>query len=69
MFENKSVPQLGISLHRCILINCDSVLMGAGGGGATLRPFGLDLPRLEDEESAEEVAQHVARFVECCGLP
>ena len=69
VFENKSVPQLGISLHRCILINCDSVLMGAGGGGATLRPFGLDLPRLEDEESAEEVAQHVARFVECCGLP
>ena len=61
-----------VCLNRCIIVACDSVLMGRGGGAATVRPFGLDLPHLNDEPENEEneVMQHVglANFRACYGL-
>jgi hypothetical protein len=63
-----------VRLNRCIIVACDSVLMGRGGGDATVRPFGLDLPYLDDEPENEEESeemQHVglANFRACYGLP
>ena len=47
--------KLDVRLHRCIVVSCDSVLMGNGGGPATIRPFGLDLEHLDDEVDEDEV--------------
>ena len=43
--------------------------MGNGGGAATVRPFGLDLPQLDDEVDDHDVPHGFASFNECCGLP
>jgi hypothetical protein len=61
-----------VQLNQCIIVGCDSVLMGNNGGPGIVRPFGIDLPRLDDEE--EEIVDNeeilgLATFVECVGLP
>ena len=62
--------KLDVRLHRCIVVSCDSVLMGNGGGPATIRPFGLDLEHLDDEvDDDEEQGTSLASFHDCFGLP
>jgi hypothetical protein len=66
---DNTLPSLEVVLDRCIVVGCDSVLMGHGGGAATVRPFGLDLPRLDDDVDAHDVPHGFASLNECCGLP